>query len=108
MIAMTRTRHEASLRSPAFCELLPVRDFLDGVMVCTNGAYVAGYELEGLHSYYDSEAQRDHIKSLLEALLRNLPEFAMHLQVRFEITQGIGDLLAHYNQAQQNPNPNVR
>ena len=108
MTAMTRTQHEASLRSPAFCELLPVRDFLDGVMVCTNGAYVAGYELEGLHSYYDSEAQRLHIKSLLEALLRNLPELAMRLQVRFEITQGVGDQLVRYNQAQQNPNPNVQ
>ncbi|PYV36766.1 MAG: hypothetical protein DMG06_30005, partial [Acidobacteria bacterium] len=105
---MTLAQHETCLRNPAFCELLPVRDFLDGVMIRTSGAYVAGYELGGLHSYYDSEGQREHLKTLLEALLRTLPELSMRLQVRFEITEGLGDLLAQYNQAQRNPNPSVQ
>ena len=101
-------KHEAELRDPAFCELLPVRDFVDGVMIRTNGAYVAGYELGGLHSYYDSDTQRQHLKGLLEALLRTLPELAMRLQVRFEIVEGVEDLLGRYNQSQRNPNPSVQ
>lgn len=108
MAAMTRATYEDSLRNPAFCELLPVRDFLDGVMIRANGAYVAGYELSGLHSYYDSDQQRQHLKMLLEALLRTLPELSMRLQMRFEIIEGVGDLLSHYTQAQRNPNPNVQ
>ena len=60
MAVMTRARYEESLRSPAFCELLPILDFLDGVVIRANGAYVAGYELSGFHSYYDSDEQRQH------------------------------------------------
>jgi len=35
---------EDSLRQPALCELLPVRDYLDGCIIRTNGCFVAGYE----------------------------------------------------------------
>ena len=42
---MTTREHEASLHQPAFCELLPIRDFLDGVIVRSDGAFVAGYDL---------------------------------------------------------------
>src|SRR4029453_9328976 len=108
MAVTTTARHEASLRNPALCELLPVRDFLNGVMIRTSGAFVAGYQLGGLHSLYDSDDQRQHIKSLLEALLRTLPEQAMRLQVRFEIVEGLEGLLAEYSQSQRNPNPNVQ
>lgn len=107
-MAVTRIQHEISMRNPAFSELLPVRDFLDGVMVRTNGAFVAGYELGGIHSFYSSGDDRRQIKTLLEALLRSLPEVAMRLQLRFEIVEGLGDLLARYNQFQSNPNPNVQ
>ena len=41
---MTRRQWEDSLRQPALCELLPVRDYLDGCIVRTNGSFVAGYE----------------------------------------------------------------
>ncbi len=108
MAVTTRTQHELSMRSPAFSELLPVRDFLDGVMVRTSGAFVAGYELGGIHSFYSSGDERRLVKSLLEALLRSLPEVAMRLQLRFEILEGLGDLLPRYNQFQSNPNPNVQ
>ncbi len=37
----TKSAHERSLQDPALCELLPIRDFLDGVMVRTDGSYVA-------------------------------------------------------------------
>ena len=59
-------------------------------LIRANGAYVAGYELSGLHSYYDSDQQRQHLKMLLEALLRTLPELSMRLQMRFEIIEGVG------------------
>ena len=46
---MTHAEHEKKLKSPAVCELLPLRDLPNGgnVMVRTNGAFVAGYELRG-------------------------------------------------------------
>ena len=108
MAVTTRTQHELAMRNPAFSELLPVRDFLDGAMVRTSGAFVAGYELAGIHSFYASGDDRRQLKSLLEALLRSLPEVAMRLQLRFEILEGLGDLLTRYNQFQSNPNPNVQ
>ena len=45
-MALTLERHEKKLHDPAFCEQLPVRDYLDNVVVRTNGAFVAGYELK--------------------------------------------------------------
>ena len=54
------------------------------------------------------EEHADSARELLEALLRTLPELSMRLQIRFEIIEGVGDLLSHYTQAQRNPNPNVQ
>ncbi len=42
---LTLREYEDSMHQPALCELLPVRDLLDGVMIRTSGAFVAGYEL---------------------------------------------------------------
>jgi hypothetical protein len=42
---MTLEQHERKLHDPALCEQLPVRDYLDNIVVRTNGAFVAGYEL---------------------------------------------------------------
>ncbi len=44
---LTLEQHERKLHDPALCEQLPVRDYLDNVVVRTNGAFVAGYELKG-------------------------------------------------------------
>ena len=44
---LTIAQHQKKTKSPAVCELLPLRDILDKVMVRTNGALVAGYELRG-------------------------------------------------------------
>jgi len=44
-------QHEADMHQPAFCELLPVRDYLDNVIVRSNGSLVAGYDLGGINSY---------------------------------------------------------
>ena len=38
---VTQEQHEKKLQDPALCEQLPVRDYLDNVMVRTNGALVA-------------------------------------------------------------------
>ena len=43
----TRAQHERSLEDPAVCELLKIRDFLDNVMVRTDGCYVAGFRVAG-------------------------------------------------------------
>src|SRR5438270_12271530 len=94
-------QHERNLHDPALCERLPVRDYLDNVVVRTNGSFVAGYELKGVASYFASDEGRDRGKLMLEALLRSLPEQSMRVQVRYETVEDIGDLLERYAEAQQ-------
>lgn len=50
---VTLEQHERKLHDPALCEQLPVRDYLDNIVVRTNGAFVAGYELKGLRVVED-------------------------------------------------------
>lgn len=104
---MTMRQHRAMLDQPAMCKLLPVRDFLDNVMVRTSGALVAGYELSGIHSYYHSDEGRNRTKDALEALIRALPEQSMRMQMRFEVTEGAGSLGERYRQMLTNPDPVV-
>ncbi len=52
---LTLEQYERKLHDPALCEQLPVRDYLDNVVIRTNGAFVAGYELKGLASYFASD-----------------------------------------------------
>ena len=52
---LTLEQHERKLDDPPMCEQLPVRDYLDNIVVRTNGAFVAGYELKGLASYFASD-----------------------------------------------------
>src|ERR1017187_7081425 len=85
----TMSEHKKALRKPPLCELLPVRDYLDGVAVQMDGSFVAGYELDGLNSYYHDDDMRNRSKRAFEALVRSLPERSMRMQVRFEITEGI-------------------
>ena len=93
---LTLEKHERKLHDPALCEQLPVRDYLDDVVVRTNGSLVAGYELKGLTSYFASDEGRDRGKLMLEALLRSLPEQSMRVQFRFEVVEDLGDLLEQY------------
>src|SRR6266404_487625 len=104
---LTRAQHESNLKEPALCEQLPVRDYLDGVVVRTNGALVAGYELRGLTSYFASDGQRNRAKVLLDALLRSIPEQSMRVQVRYEVIQDLGGLLDQYVAAQRSATPEV-
>jgi len=105
---VTTRRHEATLHQPALCELLPVRDYLDNLIVRSNGALVAGYDLGGINSYYHSDETRNQTKYSLEALVRSLAERSMRLQVRFEVVEGLGELPAHYRDQLRSDNPVVQ
>ena len=98
---LTRTQFERELKEPALCEQLPVRDYVDSVVVRTNGALVAGYELRGLTSYFASDSQRNRSKYMLEALLRTIPEQSMRVQVRYEVVQDLGGLLDQFASTQR-------
>src|ERR1700738_1363547 len=89
-------KYARKLEDPALCEQLPVRDYLENVMVRTNGTLVAGYELKGLTSYFASDEGRDRGKLMLEALLRSLPEQSMRVQIRYEVVEDLADLLEQY------------
>jgi hypothetical protein len=104
---LTVREHERNLRNPALCEQLPVRDYLDNVVVRTNGAFVAGYELKGLMTYFASDEGRDRGKMMLEALLRSIPEQSMRLQFRYEVVENLGDLLDRYAAGLESPNDGV-
>jgi type IV secretory pathway VirB4 component len=93
---LTQEQHEKKLQDPPVCEQLPVRDYLDKVMVRTNGALVAGYELRGVASYFASDLERNRTKTMLEALLKAIPEQSMRVQIRYEVVEDLGDLLDRY------------
>ena len=93
---LTVERYEQSMSAPPLCEQLRVRDLLDNVAVQVDGSFVAGFEVGGIQSYYASDEARNRIKGLLEALVRSLPERSMRMQVRFEISEGTGDLVSRY------------
>jgi hypothetical protein len=95
-VPLTLEQHEQKLREPALCELLPVRDYLDNIMVRTDGSFVAGYELKGLTTYFASDEDRDRGKLMIESLLRSLPEQSMRVQFRYEVVEDLGNLLDKY------------
>jgi len=94
--AVTWKAHEAELRNPALCEELRVRDILDNLIVTTSGAFVAAYELAGIHSQYHEDSTRNRTKESLEAVLRALPERSMRMHVRLEIRQDTGAAIDRY------------
>jgi type IV secretory pathway VirB4 component len=95
---MTYAEHEKKMKSPAVCELLPLRDLPNGdnVMVRTNGAFVAGYELRGILAYFATDTDRNQTKSMLEALFRSVPDVSMRIQFRYEISEHLSDLFESY------------
>src|SRR5438128_4358145 len=101
---LTAEQYERSLAQPPICEQLKVRDLVDDLLVQLNGSFAAGYRASGICSYYASDEERNRTKLLFEALIRSLPERSMRLQARFEISEGVGDLIARYNREQHNPN----
>jgi type IV secretory pathway VirB4 component len=105
---LTMEQHVKSLEQPPLCEQLKLRDVTDNVLVQLAGSLVAGYKVSGIHSYYASDEERNRTKLALEALFRGLSERSMRLQVRFEITEGTGDLISHYNKEQERCAANTR
>ena len=105
LMPLTRQAHQASMEEPGMAGLLPIRDFLDKVMVRIDGCFVAGYRVGGLNTYFADNGKRNLRKANMEFLLRALPERSMRLQVRCEVTQEVGDLLTRFDQAKQNPLP---
>src|SRR5438128_5131347 len=102
---MTSSRqHDFELHSPALCEELRIRDILDNVAVMTSGAFVAAYELSGVHSYYHTEEMRNRAKESFEAVLRSMPERSMRLHLRFEIRQDTGDVIGQYVECSRSTN----
>jgi hypothetical protein len=97
-MAVTQAEHDRRLKAPAVCELLPLRDLPvgDNIMVRTNGAFVAGYELGGIKGYFATDDDRNRNKAMLEALLRSVPDVSMRIQFRYEISERLGDLLDRY------------
>jgi hypothetical protein len=100
-VPITVAQHEKKLQEPPLCEQLPVRDYLDSVIIRTSGAFAAGYELKGLTSYFASDEERDRGKLMLEALLRSIPEQSMRVQIRYEVVEDVGDLLDQYETGQK-------
>src|SRR6185437_3603774 len=98
--------HKA-LQEPAMCEQLPVRDYFDNLAVRTNGAFVAGYELDGLNTYFASDDTRERSKTMLEALLRAIPEQSMRVQIRYEIVENLDDLIPRYTNAARSKSKTV-
>jgi type IV secretory pathway VirB4 component len=95
---MTYAEHDRKLKVPAVCELFPLRDLPAGenIMVRTNGAFVAGYELKGVLSYFATDGDRNESKSKLEALFRGVPDVSMRVQFRYEISEHLGELFDNY------------
>src|SRR5438552_15050375 len=105
LFSMTSSRqHEFELHNPALCEELRIRVILDNVAVMTSGAFVAAYELSGVHSYYHTEDMRNRAKESFEAVLRSMPERSVRLHLRFEIRQDAGDVISRYADSARNTN----
>ena len=83
----TTAQHRASLTTPAMCELFPVRDLLDNVMVRLDGSYVAAYRIGGALTYFGEDNSRNETKTMLESLLRTVPEESMRIQFRYEVVE---------------------
>ena len=91
-----KTQRDRELDEAAVCDLFPIRDYLDNLVVRTNGALVAGFQLQGAMSYFADDEGRNEKKRHLEALLRTVPEESMRLQFRFEVAEDLGSLLDTY------------
>ncbi len=104
---VTMREYEKRSKGLALCEQLPVRDYLDNVVVRIDGSLVAGYELQGVSTYFASDEGRNRAKAMLESLLRSLPEQSIRLQLRYEVVEDVGNLLERYTAAQDSTNPEL-
>lgn len=91
-------------RPAPFCELFPIRDFLDNVMVKTDGSYVAGYRIRGAMTYFASENDRNEVKGRLDAIVRTCPEESMRIQFRYEVTDRVDHTIEQYEEGRRTDN----
>src|SRR2546427_8062733 len=105
---VTLKARDADLRNPPLCEELRVRDILDSLAVTTSGAFVAVYELSGIHSHYHEDDTRNTTRQSLEAVLRALPERSLRMHVRFEIRQDAGNAIDRYIQSSRTENTTLQ
>jgi type IV secretory pathway VirB4 component len=101
-VVTSSKQHELELHNPALCDELRIRDILDHVVVMTSGAFVAAYELSGVHSFYHTEDMRNRAKESFEAVLRSMPERSMRLHLRFEIRHDTGGVIRQYADCARN------
>jgi hypothetical protein len=104
----TWAQHEQELHHPALAEQLPVREYLDDVVVRTNGNLVAGYELVGLNGHFHDHQTRNDTKRALEALVRSLPERAVRMQMRYETREGVSGLIDRHHDQMRSRHPVVQ
>jgi hypothetical protein len=83
----TARAYETDLRNPALAEALRIRDIVDGAAITMGGAFVAAYEMDGIHSQHHDDEARNRTKEALEAVLRALPERSMRMHLRFEVRE---------------------
>jgi hypothetical protein len=95
----TREQHKKEITNPAVCDLFPVRDFLDNVMVRDDGSFVAGYHINGAMTYFANEDDRNNLKGFLESLLLQMPDESMRVQFRYEVVENASTLLDSYEEA---------
>ena len=92
----TTAEKKKELISPAVCDLFPVRDFLDNVMIRDDGSFVAGVRLGGAMTYFATDEERNTLKHFLQSLLLVIPEESMRVQFRYEISEHVTDQLDQY------------
>ena len=107
---ITTEEHNRSLVTPGLFSLLPIRAFEkgalpgqdnDGVMVRTDGCYVAGYQLNGSLTYFGDDASMNDMKARVEALIRTVPEESMRIQFRYEVIENANGLIDRYEALQR-------
>src|ERR1700745_33405 len=103
----TIAEQQKELDHPAMCDLLPVRDFLDNVMVRDDGSFVAGVRIHGAMTYFATDDDRNQLKFFLESLLLVIPEESMRLQFRYEVVQAATEMIDEYDAARTSSDPRV-
>src|ERR1700739_2377203 len=100
---ITTEQFKRSLVVPGLYSLLPIRAFVpgalvpgDGIMVRTDGCYVAGYQLGGSLTYFGDDPAMNEMHARIEALLRAIPEESMRVQFRYEVVENTNGLIDRY------------
>jgi hypothetical protein len=97
---------ERNQKNPAFCELLPLLEFVDNLAILRNGVMGALYRVSPLNTYYLHDERRNQISEALHALLRSLPDNrALRLQVCYDATEGVSSLLEAYQAQLRSTHP---